>query len=138
VQWIPLVVGVVGFIGWWLWIAPRSPIDWAGQLPWIVGASMLIAPYGVWQYDLVLLLIPILAVTVKLMSNPARAAIAIGGALLLIVNLVCLIMMLNRSSSEWYVWVTPFVLVSCTMVNRLTAGNRNIPTVDPIPSPAGT
>jgi hypothetical protein len=137
VQWIPLLVGVVGFIGWWLRVARRSPTDWAGQLTWIVGASMLIAPYGVWQHDLVLLLIPILAATTKVVANPMPAAIAVGGLLLIVVDAVSLVMMVNRTSSEWYVWVTPCCLLGSVVVIRLTVGKPNTLFVHPPQSLVG-
>ena len=61
-----------------------------------------------WQHDLVLLLVPIFAIA-------HRARIALALALLVLVNVVALVMMLNRASSEWYVWVTPCVLLGCAV-----------------------
>lgn len=121
VQWIPLLMGMTGFIWWWLRIGRHAPIDWAEHLPWIVGGSMLIAPYGVWQHDLVLLLIPILAAAVKVVGNPNHDAIVTGGLTLFVIETISLVMMMNRTSSEWYVWVTPCVLLGSFATIQLTA-----------------
>jgi hypothetical protein len=137
VQWLPLLAGAVGFIGWWLLSARHRPVDWAGQLPWVVGASMLIAPYGVWQHDLVLLLVPIIAVGAKVAAKPVPIAIKFGVSLLILVNVVSLIMMVNRTSSEWYVWVTPCILFGSAATLRMTAENHvTLPSLAPH-SPVG-
>jgi hypothetical protein len=169
VQWLPLAVGVMGFVAWY---ARRNPLfsppqngegpvsedpnppapfpkreggEVSGpplrfgeglveQLPWLVGLSLLIAPYGVWQYDLVLLLVPILAVAAKLAAHPPRAAVALGIAWLASVNAVTLVMMLNHVSAEWYVWVTPAVLLGCLLTRA--AARQPAPVLSPIPAGA--
>jgi hypothetical protein len=72
----------------------------------------------------VLLLLPILAAAVKLEACPTPVAIKVGGALLILVNAIMLITMMNRTSSEWYVWVTPCILFGSFVVIRLTSENN--------------
>jgi hypothetical protein len=169
VQWLPLVVCVMGFLTWYARRTPRSsplrfgegsvsgapnpptpfPRREGGEvsgspphfgeglvehLPWLVGLSLLVAPYGVWQHDLVLLLVPILAVAAKLAAQPHRVATAVGVTSLVGVNAVTLAMMLNHVSSEWYVWVTPIVLLGCRLT--LAAARQPAPVLSPIPAGA--
>ena len=52
---------------------------------------------------------------------PSSSAIAVGVLWLAAVNAGLLAMMLDRTSSEWYVWATPTVLVGCLVTARLAA-----------------
>jgi hypothetical protein len=97
----------------------------AHHLPWLVGLSLLVAPYGVWQHDLVLLLVPIFAVAVKLAARPSPLAVAVGLGWFAAVNAAMLAMMLNHTSSEWYVWVVPTVLAACLLTARLADRPRH-------------
>ena len=136
VQWLPLGVAVVGFVAWYgcALRRPRGrpPEEHVRYLPFLVGASLLAAPYGVWQHDLVLLLVPIFAAAVRLAGRPDPRAVALGLGVLVSVNAVSLVMMLNRASSEWYVWFAPCVLLGCAAAAKF-AGRAPAP----MPSPAG-
>jgi hypothetical protein len=124
VQWLPLIVGVAVCVLYWLVVRWRNqreePADYS-WFPWIVGFSLLVAPYGVWQHDLVLLLVPILGVAARLAERPDRAAVATGLGLLVCVNAVSLAMMLDKAGSRWYVWFAPLVLLGCALALRLAA-----------------
>lgn len=116
------VAAVIAFVGWYavrrVWTgAPK----WGDRLPPIVGLSLLVAPYGAWAFDLILLLVPILAVAVRVAAAPTRTAVAMGLAWLAAANVVLLVMMIDRASSEWYVWVTPYILIGCLVVRRLAS-----------------
>lgn len=116
-QWVPLGVALVGFA---VWRRNRGPeLRWADRLPWVVGLSVLAAPYGAWAFDLVLLLVPVLAVGARVARSRNPAAIAIGLIALACVNAVSLVMLTHRASGEWYVWVTPAVLLGCLAAARL-------------------
>ena len=74
---------------------------------------LLAAPYGVWQHDLVLLLVPVLA-------TAARPGVSVAGvAALAAVNAVALAMMLAQAESKWYVWFAPAVLLGCWAIPRV-------------------
>ena len=111
VQWLPLLLGAASFV-WWYFRVPRERSA-ARNLPTIVGLSLLLAPYGVWQHDLVLLLVPILATGVKLAKTPHALARSFGVGSLVLANAAMLTMMVDHASSEWYVWVTPAILLGC-------------------------
>jgi hypothetical protein len=117
VQWLPFALAAAGFTFWFF--SPRR--TGRVSLPAIVGLSLLFAPYGVWQHDLVLLLVPVLTTAAKLRE---RSAIVAGIAWLALANAAMLVMMLNHTSSEWYVWVTPVVLAGCAATLRLQESPR--------------
>ncbi|MCI0703892.1 MAG: DUF2029 domain-containing protein [Planctomycetia bacterium] len=122
VQWIPMVFAAVAVAGWCLKNRTRlTPSELLTHLPWLVGLSLLVAPYGAWQHDLVLLLVPILAVAARMANPPDRRSVAIGIAWLASVNAVSLVMMVNSSSSEWYVWFAPCVLLGTAVLGRPTS-----------------
>jgi hypothetical protein len=124
VQFVAPLAAVLGFATWYLTRGKRErngQPDRAGLLPWVVGVSLLTAPYGAWPFDLVLLLVPILAVAARVAAAPNRVAIAVGITWLAAVNAGLLAMMLDRTSSEMYVWATPTVLVGCLVTARLAA-----------------
>lgn len=129
-QWLPLAIGVVAFAGWWVANRGSSP-QWAERLPWVVGFSLIVAPYGAWQFDLVLLLAPVLATAACVARSPNATAVVVGVALLASVNAVSLVMMVNQVTSAQYVWVTPLVLLGSAVVTRL-AEPRSVVTPSPL------
>jgi hypothetical protein len=125
VQWLPGVVAAVVVAGWCLKRRTQlTPTAALAHLPWLVGASLLVAPYGAWSYDLVLLLVPVLGVAAQLARTPNRRAIAVFAVGLACVNVVSLVMMLNGVSSEWYVWFAPCVLLGAWAVLESGTGER--------------
>jgi hypothetical protein len=129
--WVQLafpVVAAVAFVAWYAATgAWATAPDWRRRLPPVVGLSMLVAPYGAWPFDLVLLLIPVLAVAARVAAAPTRTAVAVGLGWFAVTNAVLLAMMIDRASSEWYVWVTPSVLIGCWTVERMTRGEPAVP-----------
>ncbi|HYH63552.1 MAG TPA: glycosyltransferase 87 family protein, partial [Urbifossiella sp.] len=113
VQFLPFVVAAVGFVVWYWKQPPTDAANVADRLPVVVGVSLLAAPYGVWQFDLVLLVVPMLATAAQLARRPNTTGIAAGAAVLLGANAVALAMMMNQFESKWYVWFAPVVLGGC-------------------------
>jgi len=118
VQWIPMLIAVLVFLVWWCLDRNRSP-QLEARLPWVVGLSHFVAPYGDYAYDLVLLLISVLATTVRVLHFPSRLACTTGLILLCAVNIALLAMMMAHPPSQMYVWVTPTVLCGCAIVARM-------------------
>ena len=112
-QFLPFAVAAVGFVAWYRRQPPTDSANVAERLPAVVGLSLLAAPYGVWQFDLVLLLVPVLATAAHLARRPHPAGVAVGVAVLLAANAVALAMMLNGAESKWYVWFAPAMLGGC-------------------------
>lgn len=125
IQWLPLLFATVTVAA--LSMRTRTRHSWEGTIasvPWLVALSLLVAPYGAWAYDLVLLLVLILAVVAQLARVPDRRAIAIGFVWLASVNVLSVILMINGVSSEWYVWLAPSLLLGAAAVGRLLAVPR--------------
>jgi hypothetical protein len=121
VQWLPTAFAALAVAIWCVKHRTRlTPSDAITHLPWLVGLSLLVAPYGAWAYDLVLMLGPVLVVAARLARAPDRRAIAAGGAWLASVNAVSLVMMLNGVSSEWYVWFAPCTLLGAGLTAQLS------------------
>jgi hypothetical protein len=121
VQWLPMMLAAVAVGAWCVRSRARlTPAEALTHLPWLIGVSLLVAPYGAWSYDLVLLLVPVLAVTAHQANAPDRRTIATGVVWLGSVNAVSLVMMFNGVSSEWYVWFTPCVLTGVWWMRRPT------------------
>jgi hypothetical protein len=124
VQWLPLAAILLPFIAWQL-LSKKQVSERLDSLPWIVGVSLVAAPYGAWSFDLVLLLVPVLATAARLAEAGNRHAVALGLVCLVTVNAVSLVMMINRVPSEWYVWLAPCVLLSIAAVLRLASRPTN-------------
>jgi hypothetical protein len=97
-------------VAWW---RTRGAWDWAEAVPWLVLGSVLAAPYGAWLYDLVLLVVPVLAAAVWVASpgvgraSRALAAgcfVAVSGGVFAAVNLA------PHFADIRSLWVTPTVL----------------------------
>ena len=133
VQWLPLVLGVIVFGARCAvkgsnhpFLAQRASIS---EVPVLVGFSMLIAPYGVWTHDLILMLLPMLVVAVKLVQRPTRAAIAFGILCFVLADALLFAMIVATSPYEWFVWVVPAVLLGCAATLRIAER-------EPAPQPA--
>lgn len=118
VQWAPALLGAAGAAGWCLRCRVGLQPDSFARLPVLVGVSLLVAPYGAWAYDLVLLLVPVLAVAARLANAAVWGAVAAGAAVLSCANGVALAMMLNYAPAQWYVWFAPCVLLGAVEVAR--------------------
>jgi hypothetical protein len=128
VQFVPPILAVVAFGVWYLTGGrPRSEADRALLTPWIVAGSLLVAPYGGWPFDLVLLLPLIFATAARVVQSPRLPAIAVGAVWLAAVNVALLYMMVTRASSELYIWATPTVLVGTLVVWRLAVSPAPVP-----------
>jgi Glycosyltransferase family 87 len=121
VQFVPAALAVLAFSVWFFTCRRAGEPGWARALPWAVGLSLLVAPYGAWAFDLVLLVVPILAVGARVAAAPNPVAVWVGVGWLAAVNAVVIVMMLRVASSELYVWVTPVVLLGAFVVSRLAA-----------------
>lgn len=113
VQCVPAALGAFGFaVFWW---NRGSPNRWPRVLPWVVPLGLVIAPYGSWACDLTLLLVPVIAVAVRLDACgwriPQRWPLA---ALYFAANLVMVAMIFAQLKQESYVWVAP-VLIGCLL-----------------------
>lgn len=81
-QFAPLALATVALV----LCARRLPTGdrWVGALPWLVAGSLVVAPYGGWWYDMVLLLPLVLLTAIRLgesgSTGPIRAGLVAFGA----------------------------------------------------------
>ena len=90
------------------WYRRRATWNWADELPRVVIASLLAAPYGAWGFDLVVLLIPVVQVAARLLPHRVlaiRFAVAFGA-----MNALALLTLL-RENSMTNPWFAPAVAV---------------------------
>jgi len=104
-QFVPVALGLAWFA--WHWRKKGREWDWREQLPLLLLVSFVTAPYGAWPFDMVLLL-PAAVWLVLRAEPPVRKPVVAG---LVAVNVGCLAMNLAHSTSFWFIWVSPAVLL---------------------------
>ena len=114
-QFVPLIPGVVWLT--WYWRRYRKNWVWSERLPALLFASLLVAPYGAWPFDLVLLLPAIFQATVKLSRAP-RPVVATAAGWWLVVNVLALAQALAGVEYFWFLWMTPLLLVGWFVVRQ--------------------
>ena len=90
------------------WYRRRQTWDWTVELPRVVLASILVAPYGAWGFDLVVLLVPVVQAAVWL--RPHRALVVRFAVAFAALNLLALLT-LARENSMTNPWFAPAVAV---------------------------
>jgi UPF0716 family protein affecting phage T7 exclusion len=114
---VPLAVALPLVVAYW-WVR-RDRWEWVAEMPRLVLASLVAAPYGAWGFDLVLLLVPVVQAAVWVANDPRRVVrLAFGGAFTA-VNLVAL-MTLRFENSMCNPWLTPAVLLGYVVAAQVT------------------
>jgi hypothetical protein len=113
-QFVPVLPGLCWLA--WYWRRHRRTWDWGRQLPALLFASFLTAPYGAWPFDLVLLLPALLQAAVALQGTPRRAILL--GAGHLAVGLAALAQVLAGVPYFWFLWMTPTLLAGYLLALR--------------------
>lgn len=120
IQFVPTVLlAIVTPIYWW---NRRNTWDWRAEFPRVLFAGMLAAPYGAWDYDLVVLLIPMMAAAVRL-ARPENARFvprAVAGWLLF-----CTAAHLSVVG-RFDVWMTPALIALHAWVMWMTRAARGV------------
>jgi hypothetical protein len=118
-QFVPLVPGLVWLA--WYWRRHRRDWDWGRQLGPLLFASFLVAPYGAWPFDLVVLLLPLLQATAGATEAGRRPA-ALAAAGFAAVNLLALAQLLGEAQYFWFLWLTPALLLAWALTRRWCPG----------------
>jgi hypothetical protein len=113
-QFVSVAVGLAWF-AWYRW-KKRGDWDWTEQLPLVLLASFVTAPYGAWPFDMVLLLPVAFQLVTRSFASwetepgwaPGSPRFTVAG--LAAVNLGCLVLNLCQTGSFWFLWVSPAVL----------------------------
>ncbi len=128
VQMVPTVLAVV--VVWAYWFPRRREWDWPAEMPRLVFLSVLAVGYGAWIFDLVVLLVPIIAVAARVRWERRQAAILLGIPYA-ILNLVSgLLPALAKSQGqllglEVYVYFAPAVLILYLLATALFPPQRS-------------
>lgn len=111
VQFVPVALAVPAFaVYWW---RRGGPDRWPAALPWVLPAGLLVAPYGSWPSDLVMFLVPLVALAVRYAPGelPPRGALLLFAA----ANVAVLLSTVGQVALRSYVWVAP-VLCACLLM----------------------
>jgi hypothetical protein len=120
VQFVPTaLVVLLTPLYWW---RRRDSWDWREELPRVILAGAFAAPYGAWDYDLVILLVPIVAAAARL-SKATRTArtVAVAGAALFILAAS------QIEISLYYFWMTPAVILGYVWAMRVNLSPSSPP-----------
>ncbi len=123
-QYAPTFAGVL--VAAVAWHRRRDAWDFRRELPWLVAASLFVTAYGAWSFDLVLLLVPMLAVGAAFVRYGDTAALVTGGLVFACVSAITVAMGLKGVPEELYVWVTPVVALACRHLWRAGASRRAV------------
>jgi hypothetical protein len=109
-QFLPMLPGII-----WLtihWHRHRETWEWSTQMPVLLLASLLTAAYGAWPYDLVLLLLPVVALAAGF-SRCSRTRLGlVKTAIGLYLGFNGLALALAAWGAEYlaFAWMTPALL----------------------------
>jgi hypothetical protein len=106
-QFLAPLPGIVWFVP--MWLRHRRTWDWGQQLPAVLFASLLTAPYGAWPFDLIVLLVPLLRVAAAMANGSTPASPALG--LYLTANVAAVACVLGKVDFFWWIWLAPALLL---------------------------
>lgn len=118
-QFVPTCLGAVA-VGV-IWYRRRSSWEWASQLPALVLISCLLTSYGGWAFDLVVLLVPIVATATHVVRGGRGIIVAAGGVAFLAVSFLALVTHAARVPQSAFLWMTPMVALSSWGLDRLAS-----------------
>jgi Glycosyltransferase family 87 len=121
-QYVPTAVGA-GIVAWF-WSRRHRTWDWAAELPWLVSLSCMATSYGGWTFDLLILLVPIIATAAVVARVGNGALTAAAAALFLGVTLGSFAMLVARYPEAMYLWVTPVVALCAGAVTRFARARQ--------------
>jgi hypothetical protein len=121
-QFVPMCLGAVA-VGL-MWYRERAGWDWARRLPGLALVSCLLTPYGGWAFDLVVLLIPVVATAAIVAGSGRRGLVAAGAAAFAGVSGLAFAMHAAQVPQSTFLWMTPAVAVLSYGLQRLAGGAR--------------
>jgi hypothetical protein len=108
-QFVPTSIGIA--IVAWLWRRRCQTWTWTDQLPWLVTLSCLTTSYGGWTFDLLILLVPVIATAAVVARTSNGALLAVGAVVFVAISLGAVAMLVVGAPEATYLWVTPAVAV---------------------------
>jgi hypothetical protein len=122
-QYVPTAIGAVLVAG--LWWRRRQDWDWTHEMPWLVILSCLLTSYGGWPFDLVVLLIPILAEAARLVRVSATSGAAMGAGAFCLISSVALALHAAHVPQAAFLWIVPSVAFGLYLLGAV--GGRALP-----------
>jgi hypothetical protein len=110
--WLNFIAPILG-LAWFLfhWRRHRLSWEWKDQINILLFMSLLTASYGVWPFDLVVLLIPVLHVAVMVFQCRNVHMVSFSVTALLGFDILALLFMnVKYTDQYWHLWMTPMVL----------------------------
>jgi hypothetical protein len=126
VQALPALAAAVAVPVYW-WVR-RKDWDWRVELPRLVFVGLIAAPYGAWEHDQLVLLIPVLAAAARLANGATRAQAIVAGAVFVVLNAVALTI---RFSPD-FIWLPPALFAWYAGVMWFVAKQPNPPAPFPV------
>jgi hypothetical protein len=123
-QFVPTCLGAVA-VGV-IWYRQRATWDWRRQLPGLVLVSCLLTSYGGWAFDLVVLLVPIIATAAIVVRSGSKSRVAVGGAVFLAASSLTFAMHEAHVPQAAFLWMTPAVAIVSWALAR-NAAQDNVP-----------
>jgi hypothetical protein len=80
--------------------------------------SCFLTSYGGWAFDLVVLLIPVLATAARVVHSGRRAIVSAAVAAFVGVSGVAFAMHAAGAPQPAFLWMTPAVAIACYLLNR--------------------
>jgi hypothetical protein len=116
VQFVPVAAACGLLVPYW-W-ARRRTWDWAAEAPRLVFASILLAPYGAWVFDLVVLLVPVMKAFAGIARWDRPVPVTASSSSYLLVSLATILApAVVESRLGWehglhhFIWVAPAVFI---------------------------
>jgi hypothetical protein len=109
-QFVPMLLSFIWFIFYWR--VHRKSWSWVGQTPLLLLVSIATTSYG-WEFDQVVLLLPILSIFVSLISSDKRQHLTFIAIVIsyIVINGLALMINLVHWSSFFYFWMAPAWLI---------------------------
>jgi hypothetical protein len=124
-QFVPVILGV-GWLAWYWW-RHRRDWQWSEQLPVLLLACYLTAPYGAWPFDYVVMLIPMVVMAVRVVANPRLGIVAY--AVLSFLSFDLLASWQRTFSYEYHhlsIWMTPMLILMYMTLAKSPDGQEPI------------
>jgi hypothetical protein len=109
-EWLQLLPILIG-LGWFLyfWSKKKHNWNWIDDLPLLLLVGIVTVPYG-WTYDMVVLLIPVIAIIIQVMEIKFDWKVFIFFTAYLFINIITLYLH-SFLDDFWFLWYAPFLLI---------------------------
>jgi hypothetical protein len=131
-QYIPTVLAGV-FVGV-QWYRKRHDWDWLRELPALLILSCLATAYGGWTFDLLVLLVPIVAAAAVLVQSRGRAVVITAAAAFALISGAAFFLNWANVPEAAFIWVTPVVGLAIAFLGPFSRPAPAPPILTPAPT----